>query len=153
MTEEFTPREITGADVVREARRYLGVRFRHQGESFEGIDCSGLALAVGRALGQVEPGYKRPAYSLNPDPRLFMREFTTLARLVRKEDACAGDIAVMCHRLESRREQHCAILTNVGLIHIFPASSIRRVAEHSLDELWRAKIICVVRYRGVADGC
>jgi cell wall-associated NlpC family hydrolase len=42
---------ISGADVVREARALLGVRYRHQGRSREGVDCIGLPVCVRAALG------------------------------------------------------------------------------------------------------
>lgn len=42
---------ISGADVVAEARRWLRVRYRHQGRSREGVDCIGLPVCVRAALG------------------------------------------------------------------------------------------------------
>jgi cell wall-associated NlpC family hydrolase len=40
--------------IVEEARKYLGVRFRHQGRTVAGIDCAGLILNVGNDLGLIE---------------------------------------------------------------------------------------------------
>lgn len=41
----------TRADLISEARKYLGVKFAHQGRSrATGLDCGGLILVVARAL-------------------------------------------------------------------------------------------------------
>ena len=151
MSDEFIPQVITGEMVVREARAYLGVRFKHTGESFEGIDCSGLALAVARTLGQAPLDYRRPAYSLRPDPALFMREILRWTRRIERDERQAGDIALMTHHVEQPRTEHCAFVTDIGLLHIFPAASIARVTEHSLDALWERKILHVLRLKGVVD--
>ena len=149
MSDEFIPREIAGADVVAEARRYLGVHFKHRGESFEGIDCSGLTLATARALGQCPPDYKRPAYSMRPDPSLFLREMLKFTRRVERDERQPGDIALMCHHVEHPRTEHCAFITEKGLLHIFPAASIPVVAEHGMDAMWEQKILRILRLTGV----
>ncbi len=42
---------MTGADVVRVARGFIGVRYRHQGRSRDGVDCVGLPICVRAELG------------------------------------------------------------------------------------------------------
>jgi cell wall-associated NlpC family hydrolase len=44
---------VSGADVVRVARSFLGVKYRHQGRSREGVDCIGLPVCVRAELGLV----------------------------------------------------------------------------------------------------
>lgn len=41
---------VSGAEVVAEARRWLGTRYRHQGRSREGVDCIGLPVCVRAAM-------------------------------------------------------------------------------------------------------
>lgn len=149
MSDEFIPREITGEAVVQTARSFLGVRFKHQGATHEGMDCSGLTLATARALGQCPAEYRRPAYSMRPDPSLFMREMLKHTRRIERDRWQPGDIALMCHNVEYPRTEHCAFLTDTGLLHIFPAASIARVTEHSLDAMWEMKILHVLRLKGV----
>ena len=42
---------VSGADVVDVARGFLGVKYRHQGRSREGVDCIGLPVCVRAELG------------------------------------------------------------------------------------------------------
>ncbi|MET3915159.1 cell wall-associated NlpC family hydrolase [Variovorax sp. OAS795] len=42
---------LSGADVVDVARSFLGVKYRHQGRSREGVDCIGLPVCVRAELG------------------------------------------------------------------------------------------------------
>lgn len=54
---------MTGAEIVNVARLWLGVRYRHQGRSREGVDCIGLPVCVRAELGlpafDAAPGYAR----------------------------------------------------------------------------------------------
>jgi cell wall-associated NlpC family hydrolase len=38
--------------LVREARTYMGVRWRHQGRDRRGLDCAGLVVASLRGIGR-----------------------------------------------------------------------------------------------------
>lgn len=42
---------VSGTDVVRVARSFIGCRYRHQGRSREGVDCIGLPVLVRAELG------------------------------------------------------------------------------------------------------
>ena len=45
------PKRVTGGDVVREAKTWLGVPYRYGGASRSGVDCSGLTSRVYAKLG------------------------------------------------------------------------------------------------------
>lgn len=145
----FSPRPITGAEVVACARGFLGTRFEHQGEAATGLDCSGLTLAVGKRLGQIPQSLRRPPYTLRPSPGLFLW-FAELARPVPLDDARPGDILVMSHKTPNVA-RHVAFLTEIGLLHIHPSASINYVAEHSFDLEWTRRIMSAVRFKGVLD--
>lgn len=44
-------RLVTSSDVVRSARKYLRVPFRHQGRSYRGLDCLGLLSMAFQDMG------------------------------------------------------------------------------------------------------
>ena len=54
---------MTGEDVVKAARMFLGVRYMHQGRTGAGLDCIGLPVVVRQVLRlpalDSEPGYSR----------------------------------------------------------------------------------------------
>jgi hypothetical protein len=57
----------TTADVIAEARKYLGVRWVHQGRAAVGIDCAGLLIRVHQGLGLPvadRKGYRRSSDSI-----------------------------------------------------------------------------------------
>jgi cell wall-associated NlpC family hydrolase len=51
-----------GKDVVREARKWIGVRYRLGGESRRGVDCSGLTMQVYKKLGVSLPHWDDKQY-------------------------------------------------------------------------------------------
>lgn len=55
---ESTPAPVTGAQILSEARNYLGIRYISGGASPSGFDCSGLVYYVLNQLGY--PAYRTP---------------------------------------------------------------------------------------------
>ena len=140
---------MTGADIVAQARLYLGVRYKHQGITATGLDCVGLPARGGLDLGLLPASFKLPAYNHRPDPQLFA-QLTDYTDSVPLDAARAGDIVLM-HFGAEERPQHIALLTDNGLLQVHPSQSIRRVSEHSLDAVWRARIMAAFRFRGVTE--
>ncbi len=63
----------TRDDIVRQARTYIGTRWRQFGRDHSGVDCIGLILAVCHDLGI--PYKDRPDYQRRvPDPEIFRNE-------------------------------------------------------------------------------
>lgn len=146
---EFTPATITGADVVRAAHIYRGVRYRHQGTTARGLDCSGLAERVGKDTGQIPDEWHRPPYTTRPDRRLFalMLQWVVPVAVGAEQP---GDLMLMTHDAEGERaEQHLAFKTDLGMLHIHPGSSLARVVEHSFAEDWQDKLLAYYRFKGV----
>lgn len=149
MGGEFTPREIRGADVVAESRRWLGVPYKQAGTTREGVCCAGLPFGVGKVLGQVPPDARLPAHHpLNPNPRIVLADVATYCTPVPLDEARPGDVIVMSVG-ERPLGQHTAIRSDVGLIQLFPALSIGRVAEHGLDPFWSSRMLFAFRFKGV----
>ncbi len=127
---------------VAAARGYLGVRWRHQGRSREGVDCVGLPIVCAQSvLGWTFP---MPDYSATTQDETMLR--MCREHLVPVEAAAMqpGDIAV----LGFERQRHMAILGDyphggLSLIHAYLPN--RQVVECRLDDMWRARILSVFR--------
>ena len=149
----------TRAQVVAEARSWLGTPYRHQA-SLKGIgaDCIGFVGGVGLALGLPEavawaadPTVK--GYGRSPDSAVLMAACRRYLDPINKAVADLGDILVLRFDAEP---QHFAILSERWprrIIHGYAAA--RKVAEMSIDGEWRigvpwhSLIVSAWRFRGV----
>lgn len=148
---EFKARRVTAEEVVAEARGWLGVPYKAAGSTREGVCCAGLPFGVGKALGQIPPGARLPAHNpLRPNPRVLIESVGAYGREVTLGEERPGDVVVLS--FEGRRiPRHLGIIVPTGLIQLFPAASIRRVCEHSLDDAWRGMFFAAYRFKGVTD--
>ena len=146
---------ITAADVVAEARRWIGTRWQHQA-ALRGVatDCLGMIAGIGLALGLPDADRWRAdvrmqAYSRSPNPRDML---TGCAAYLDPSDRCdpgLGDILLL--RFKNGPPQHFAILSSVDPARIIHAyAHIGRVTENGLDAAWRQRIVRAYRYRGLA---
>lgn len=132
---------MTGADVVAAARAWVGVKYRHQGRSREGVDCIGLPACVRAELGMVTQDVTDYAARATDESMLeWCREnMLTVAELQ------PGDILVMAYG----RDRHMAIVGDYphggfSIIHAFIDN--RRVVENRLDEDHMARVIGRFRF-------
>lgn len=132
---------VTREQIVEAARAYLGVRWRHQGRTAQGMDCLGLIVAVARDLGL--PHVDQTDYSRQPDGVRLRQELE--AQMDRVETFQPGDVLMMRFDLNP---QHVALVTDRGIIHSY--AQARRVVEHGMDDLWRKRVISAYRFREVA---
>lgn len=138
---------MTPARVVTEARGWLGVKWRHQGRTREGVDCVGLVVMVARALGLSDvdrTDYARQA--ADETLREIMREHLLE---IPAASAAPGDVVLM--RFGAQR--HVAILGDyvfggLSLIHAWSLHP-RRVVEVRLDDAARARIMGTFRFHQV----
>jgi hypothetical protein len=154
----------TRQQIVDDARRYLGVKYKHMG--FEPapfmpkyLDCAHLLLRVGIDLGLLPEDLRLPGYA----PLALPRHFDLLEKYfdpIAVEEIKDGDVIVMCHKPEkSKQPAHLAIaasqthgvVTEHTMIQVYPGASILQVTEHSIDELWQSRIVAGFRFRGVED--
>jgi len=144
----------TRAEVVAEARRHLGVRWRHQGRNLAlSVDCIGYVGGVGLALGV--PGAAEwladarfAGYGRQPNADMIYKACAEyLDPVSPKGAALPGDILLMRFEAEP---QHFAILSALDPPYMLHAlAQARRVVEHRMDETWQARVVCAYRYRGV----
>jgi hypothetical protein len=127
--------------IIAAARRFLGVKFMHQGRSREGLDCLGLLLVSATEAGVTFDGVDVatidvPNYSLRPDTEFLQAQLERFLSVV--ETPQLGDVALL--EIDGA-PQHLAILSDypvvgeLGMIHAYALS--RRVVEHRYDERWQ----------------
>lgn len=135
------------AQIVTEARTWLGVRWEHQGRTRTGVDCAGLVIKTAHALGLTT--FDTADYERQAKDETMLALFSEHLDAIDIIHAEPGDVVVM--RFDNQR--HAGILGEyiyggLSLIHAYSMS--RKVVEHRLDEVWQARIIGAFRFRGVA---
>lgn len=146
---------ITRAAIVKEAREWVGVRWRHQASNKKhGTDCIGLIAGVGKELGMPEANRwvsdaRRTSYGHQPDP--VMLRATVLEYLVPipVTSVYLGDILMMKFEVEP---QHFAIVSCMDPYRIIHAyAQVRKVVENGVDRLWQSRIVAAYQYRGIVE--
>lgn len=159
----------TRADIIAEARSWIGTAYHHQGrlkrqgKKRGGVDCIGLVLSVADNCGLVSThtdksgnfrrltDFDRADYSPSPTG---LRLWETLERFlapIAMEEATEGDVVLF--RI-TRHPQHVAILSRLpdgapGMIHCY--AGVGRVIEHTFDDRWRARALAAYRFHGVEE--
>jgi NlpC/P60 family putative phage cell wall peptidase len=142
---------MTRADVVADARLWLGTPYVHQA-SLRGVgsDCAGLTSGIPRDRGTPEGlawAANRRAYGRVPRPDILLSSADQYADQIKVEEAGLGD--VLLFRI-FKEPQHFAIISSLDPVYIIHAwYSAGRVVENRLDDKWRGRIIRAYRYRGI----
>jgi hypothetical protein len=159
----------TKVDIVRAARAYLGMAFRHQGRGRPGggrsarIDCAGLLVCVGEDLGLADklgvPILRSDYMDIGPQPHQDVIHQGCRARLEERPKVGfpqPGDVVTL---RAPNTISHCAIVSDfpqgdgLGLIFAYPVrlkNSLQgQIVEVRLDERWRYRIAGVFFYPGV----
>ena len=136
---------ITQADVIAEARRWIGTPYQHQARVMGvGVDCAGLIVGVGRALGLTDFDYS--GYGQLPHQGMLRRICNE--RFLRIDGAEPGCILLIGFMAGPAQEQHLAILTAEDtIVHAY--SSAGACVEHRYADVWRARTRQAYRYVGV----
>jgi NlpC/P60 family putative phage cell wall peptidase len=147
--------DVTRAQIVEEARRWVGTPYRHQARvRGAGCDCGGLVGGVAVALGIVAAdwweavfdrafgGYGRQPVrgSLRTVCDLFMARVSTPQ---------PGDVVMMHFGPDP---QHLGIVADYrhgGLSIVHALSTVGYVVEHRLAPAWRSRISNAYCYPGV----
>lgn len=133
---------VSRADIIRHARTMLGTPFHHQGRiAGRGLDCIGLILVTGRALGLTD--FELDVYPRLPQGDRLIRTARE-AGFIEIEAALPGD--VLCLRFDGD-PQHLGFLTDRGILHACQRAG--SVIEHRIDANWRRRIVARFRFPGV----
>lgn len=95
----------TRDEIIAEARSWLGVKWRHQGRTRHGLDCAGIVVVVGRALGLHD--YDQLDYGRVPDGESFERHLRVALQKIAVADAGPGDVLTFRERVY---QCHCGIV-------------------------------------------
>jgi cell wall-associated NlpC family hydrolase len=137
------------ADVVAEARSWIGTPFHHQGRlKGVGVDCAGVAVGTARALGLEYADAE--GYARIPSGGQFMATVESVTDAVSFLDVLPGDLMIFAFAGEP---QHIAIVSDfVGgeilLVHAW--SAIGWCVENRLDTVWKSRLRGCRRFRGLA---
>jgi cell wall-associated NlpC family hydrolase len=133
---------VTRAQVVEEARRWIGTPFAHQGRNRHGVDCIGLLVVVARELGLSQ--YDFGGYGRVPDGATILREAATQLEPVPIPERQPADIFVMRW---TREPQHLGFISPRGVIHAWARHG--GVVEVSLPDAWLRRFVACYRIPGV----
>jgi cell wall-associated NlpC family hydrolase len=121
----------TRAEVVAEARSWLGTKWVHQHRrKGVAVDCAGLVIGVARALGLVPECFDVTGYVRVPDGSLLDRCGESMMQ-IEKSAMQPGDVLVVATDSEPA---HMGILGDYrhGGLSLIHASNGRGVVEHRL---------------------
>ena len=137
----------TPAEIVTQARSWLGVRWLHQGRTEAGLDCIGLVLKVAHALNLTE--FDTRDYARFASDETMLELCRSHLVVVQPADLAPGDLAVF--GFDSQR--HIGIIGDypaAGALSLIHAHAInRQVVEHRLDDQWKRRILGRFRFPGV----
>ena len=129
------PPVASAADVVRLARSWIGVPFRHQGRDRSGIDCWGVPVVILRDLRTLPDGFDERAYPRQPVSGQVDERITRFCTPL--PEAVPGCLIAL--RLQ-RTITHVAIYTDADtLIHAMERGERGGVVEHGFRGLWRTR--------------
>lgn len=130
------------------ARAYLGIRWRHQGRTDQGLDCVGLVVRVARDLGVSE-------YDLKGYPRLplfgsFVGHFADNLVEVSLADARPGDVLLFA---DTSYPCHCGFMSErLGARYFVHASAAyRKVVETPYQGEWQLRARLAFAIPGIED--
>lgn len=138
--------EGTRLDLVRQARTYLGVPFRHAGRDRQGVDCVGVLICAARDLSLT--AWDDRDYSRIVSPERMRGNLLLFADPMPPAARRPGD--VLLFRIQGAAT-HVGLLTEPGaFLHAY--QSVGCVCEHALAGKWESRLVEVFRLRGLADG-
>lgn len=146
---------MTGADVVRVARSYLGTPFHHQGRlPGVGLDCAGVVICAARELGVVAEDFDITGYARTPDGASLIGWCREYMDEVSREDMRPGD--VLCVAWESMPHHLCVLADyrhgGLSIVHAMDSTDKRKrgsVVEHRLVFGPSMRFVAAFRIPGV----
>jgi hypothetical protein len=133
-------------EVVAEARKWLETRWVHQGRDANGIDCAGLVILVGQALGF--PAEDLQGYRRSPDGVTFREHI--FKQTTFEPQPRPGSIGLL---RDTNFPTHTGIFGEkegqLTLIHAY--APYHKVVEVMFDKVWSDKLVAVRNFIGLID--
>lgn len=134
---------ITREQIIAQARKYINVRWVHQGRSRElGLDCVGLLVVTAHDLGLSTYDFRE--YQPHPVGGDFLSHFEMNLVRIRPADELAGDILIFKQH-ESMYPFHCAFLTGDATI-VHSSLKRRKAVEDIYEGHWKSSRIMTFRF-------
>lgn len=129
--------------IVLAARKWLGVRWRHQGRSASGVDCAGLIALVAKEL--CISNFDMTNYQRRTHGQLFVNIFRDQLVLRTANELFPGNVALFT---DPMYPCHCAIVSHkYGEPHIIHAHAQKRcVVEEYVTQEWHDKLTHVFEF-------
>lgn len=125
---------VTRQDFIEKARTWIGTPYHHQGYSKAGADCIGFVVGAALELGLDWRAWDIPSRPRHPDGFTFEAQ---LRKVFTPTDTPEpGDLLLF--RIH-RHPQHCALLTDTGMIHAY--ESVGKVVETDFSQRWRSLLV------------
>lgn len=125
---------MKSTELITEARRWLGVPFRHQGRSKLGVDCAGFLEMLLATSGCLPAGYKAPRnYDRRPNGELLEVVKTYCVRTKQDPQRVPGSLVLICWQ-NDKEPSHVALSTGATLIHSY--MRVRCVVENGYRGVW-----------------
>lgn len=142
----------TRAELIAEARKWIGTPFRHTGRNALGLDCAGLIVVSARPLGLIAADFDVKGYERNAAGYAFVEAFRAagMIEVLPITDMREGDALVL---VETNFPCHCALLSSRHgkpyMIHAYAPK--RRTWEDPYAFDWPSRLRHVFRFPGLVD--
>jgi hypothetical protein len=141
-----TASTVTGEDMAREARKWLGVPFVHTGRNRWGVDCTGLLLVTAWACGITDYDCRNYSRIVNPD--WLRSEIEKFCIEIEKDDIQIGDVLLFSVKGSA---QHVGLVTevaeSVSPLFIHALADVGSVVEHPLRMVWAKNHVATFRWK------
>lgn len=137
---------VDRADIVSAARRYVGVKWMHQGRTQYGVDCAGLLTCVAYDLRLRD--VQIVDYGRMPDPDRARSVIESHMDRITYKDLAPGDVVSF---VVINAVQHFGLVTEINphrFIHAYEPSG--KVVEQSLSGPWLRRVRGCYRFREAA---
>ena len=144
----------TGAEIVAEARRWVGTPWLHQAcLRGVGCDCIGLVAGVARAMGMPEAeawlaDARFRGYGRTPKVADLFAACSIYLDRIAPSQLGLGDIGLFAI---AREPMHFGIISGLAPIYLIHGyTGAGRVVENALAGKWTRRLVGAYRYRGKA---